>query len=221
MSHDRPVLWQERTRQELNSRLPAGASSKVVGSAEHPSLLDGWSDLDLHLRLPGPVLLVDLLGPSQLWAAEVSVAPDGQVVRAVLSDGRRLDLLVETGRLVLPDLAPDNDVRFLAALAATKLGRGDRLIGTHLVLELLQACLVQAMVLRDRDEGTTVHRTGGRRDRLAAEVARLAQLPLAVEPRPNVVERVVELYGQWRGELERDYAADWGALDALVRRGLA
>ena len=109
---------------------------------------------------------------------------------------------------------------FLAALAVTKLGRGDRLIGTHLVLEILQTCLVQAMLLRDREEETTVHRVGGPRDGLKAEIARLARLPLSVTPRPNIVERAVGMYEQWRGELESDYKADWRGLEAL-RRGLS
>ena len=147
------MAWQEQTFREVCSRLPAAASVDVFGSAADPSPVDGWSDLDLHLRLPAPVELVGLFGPSVIWAAEIREAPNGQVVRAGLADGRRIDLRVEGGRLLSPALPRDNEVRFLAALAATKLGRGDRLIGTHLVLKLLQACLVQAMLLRDRDQG--------------------------------------------------------------------
>lgn len=214
------MVWQQQTFREVASRLPAAAFLEMVGSAADPSLVDGWSDLDLHLRLPFPVRLVDLFGQSVIWAAEISDAPDGQVVRVVLADGRRIDLVVEIGRLVPPALARDNDVRFLAALAVTKLGRGDRLIGTHLVLELMQACLVQAMLLRDRDEGTTVHRTGGPRDSLVAEVAGLTRLPLKVTPRPNIVERTTALYAKWRAELERDYRPDWGGLEGVLRRGL-
>lgn len=146
---------------------------------------------------------------------------EGQAVRTVLTDGRRVDVLVETGRLLLPALAPDNGVRFVAALAASKLGRHDRLIGLHLVLELLQDCLVQAMLLRDRDEATHIHRTGSRRDGLAAEVARIAQLPLDVMVRPNIVEEVVDLYGRWRGQLEPGYQPDWLGVEAVLNRGLA
>jgi hypothetical protein len=221
VGHDRQMLWQQQMAQEVAFRLPTGASLQTFGSVRTPSLVDGWSDLDLLLRLPHPVWLADLLGGRRLWAAEVSAAPAGQVVRAVLTDGRRLDLAVESGQLLLPDLARDNDVRFRAALAATKLGRGDRLIGTHLLLEILQACLVQAMVLRDRDEGTTLHRTGGPRDDLAVAVAGLLQLPLSVLPRPNLVEEAVELYGRWRGQVEADYRPDWEGLRALLVRGLS
>ena len=156
-------MWQHRAIGEIADRLPRGASLRVVGSALDDSLVDGWSDLNVHLRLNSPLELADLLGGVEVWAAEVRRAPEGQVVRAVLVDGRRVDLTVETGLLGTPALARDNEVRFLAALAVTKLGRGDRLIGSHLIFELLQACLVQAMLLRDREQGTTVHRFGDRR----------------------------------------------------------
>lgn len=214
-----PMTWQQQTLVEITGGLPAEAVVEVVGSALDPSLMDGWSDLDLHLRLPRPVELAGLLGAASLWAAEVRDAPEGQVARTVLTDGRRIDFLVEQGRFRLPVLAGDNEVRFLAAMAATKLGRGDQLIGTHLLLELFQQCLVQAMLLRDRDESTTVHRVGGVRDQLAAEVTRLAQLQATTASRPTVVEHAVALYARWRGELESDYVSDWSGLEAVLRLG--
>jgi hypothetical protein len=215
------MVWQLQMVSEVSRRLPSGATLDVVGSAADRSLIDDWSDLDLHLHLPHAVDLGDLLGGPAVWAAEEAVAAEGQVVRVVLADGRRVDFLAEAGRLLLPALAPDNDVRFLAALAVNKLGRRDQLIGLHLVLELLQACLVQAMLLRDRDEGTHIHRAGTERDQLAIDIAQLMQLPLEVAARPNVVERIVDLYGQWRSQLESGYVPDWSGLSALLTRGLA
>ena len=50
--------------------------------------------------------------------------------------------------------------RWNAVVAAAKLGRGDLLIGGHLALEMAQACLVLAMMLRDRAAGTRHHRRG-------------------------------------------------------------
>lgn len=105
-------------------------------------------------------------------------------------------------------------------LAAAELGWGHRLIGLHLVLELQRACLVQAMLLRDRTEGTRCHRSGTARDDLADEVAG-AQLSLDVSSRPNIVEQTVERYGRWRGELEADYRPDWWGLCRLIDLGLA
>lgn len=54
----------------------------------------------------------------------------------VLRDGRRVDPSVDGGPVRAPSLSADNDVRFVAALAATKLSRGDWLIRLHLTLEL-------------------------------------------------------------------------------------
>jgi hypothetical protein len=217
----RNMLWQDQMLRDISSGLPEEAVLEVVGSVEEPALVDGWSDLDIHLRLPECVELTDLLGGDAVWAVEAIDSDAGQVVRAVLADGRRLDIVVEFGRLRLPTLASDNEVRFLAALAVSKLGRGDRLVGGHLVLELLQYCLVQAMLLRDRDEGKTIHRTGTARDALADEVQRLAQLPLEVTARPSVVEQIASSYGQWRQEWEPGYESDWSGLAAVLRRGLA
>lgn len=212
--------WQEELVRDIAGRLPEGAALEVVGSVEQRVLVDGWSDLDLQLRLPESVELMTLLVGSAVWAVEAVDAAKGQVIRVVVADGRRIDVVVEVGRLLLPPLASDNEVRFLAALAVSKLGRHDQLIGGHLVLELLQACLVQAMLLRDQDEASRVHRTGTARDVLAAEVLRLAHLPLQVTVRPNVVEQIVGLYGQWRQEWDGDYEPDWSGLTAVLRRGL-
>jgi hypothetical protein len=68
-----------------------------------------------------------------------------------------------------------NDFRFDAVLAAVKAARSDVLIGAHLTLQLARHILVIAMLLRDRDAGTTHHRFGGSRwDEWAS---RLAQVP--------------------------------------------
>lgn len=60
-----------------------------------------------------------------------------------------------------------------AALAVAKVARNDLLIGTHLTLELARDCLVLAMVLRDREFGTTHHRTGGPHNDVVSQLAPL------------------------------------------------
>jgi hypothetical protein len=47
----------------------------------------------------------------------------------VLVDGRRIDLVVKGGCVLVPSRAADNEFRMVAATAASKLGRGDHLIG--------------------------------------------------------------------------------------------
>jgi hypothetical protein len=214
------VTWQWDLRDELIRRLPESAAAQVLGSATNASQLDGWSDLDLHVDLTAVSGPVDLLGGCQVWAVSEDRSAGQQTLRVVLEDGRRLDLVVKGGVIRRPAQAYDNDVRMMAALAAAKFGRGDDLIGLHLTLELIRSSLVQAMLLRDRDLGTNVHRFGAQRDVLAKEIAGLLHHPLAVVPRPNIVERTVELYGRWRRELDPGYRPDWSGLDAVISRGL-
>jgi predicted nucleotidyltransferase len=50
---------------------------------------------------------------------------------------------------------------FKAMLASYKIVRHDRLIALHLALDLVRDCCVLGMMLRDRTQGTNIHRTGG------------------------------------------------------------
>lgn len=50
---------------------------------------------------------------------------------------------------------------YKATLAIARIARNDLLVGGHLALDLARDCLVLQMVLRDRQEGTTIHRLGG------------------------------------------------------------
>lgn len=215
------MSWQSELADELSGRLSADGEIVVVGSVTSSESLDGWSDLDVHVDLRGASEPVDLLVGLDVWALSEVHSDRQQVVRAVLRDGRRVDLVVEGGTIVVPGTAVDNDVRFVAALAAAKLGRGDHLIGLHLTLDLLRTCLVHAMELRDRELGTTVHRHGSERDAMADDLVQILQGPIGVTPRPNIVEQTVLAYARMRCELDRSYVADWSGLDAVLTRGLS
>jgi len=215
------VTWQLDLHRDMVARLPEAAEVRVAGSASTPHLLDGWSDLDLRLTLHRGLLLSDVVGSNQVWAMEETVTSQSQVLRIIFEDGRWLDLAVDgPGRIQSPILQDSNSFRFVAALAVVKLGRNDRLIGLHLVLELWRSCLVQAMLLRDRDSGTSVHPHGTNRDAMADDLTKLAALSPALTPRPNVVERTAAVYDRWRQELDPDYQPDWSGLSALLERGL-
>lgn len=200
--------------------VPSTADVSVYGSAADPSTLDGWSDLDLRLRLHREVDAAELVPAGQIWAVDDVESEDGRTCRLVLTDGRRVDLSI-AGRHRLTGLPrhPDGEVRFIAVMAAVRLGRGDRLIGLHLTLELLRHSLVEAMLLRDRDRGTTVHRFGSERDRGAETVAELVTAAAQPTPSPDVVERAAELYGRWRSERDPAYRPDWSGLRAVIDRG--
>ena len=216
------TAWQAELRDQIVARLGDEAHVRTYGSMATPNLIDSWSDLDLRLDLPGTVDIVDLLAPAEVWAFEDVTARDGdQVVRMILNDGRRLDLHVEgPGRVSMSPPTDDNAVRFLAGMAAVKIGQKDQLIGLHLTLEVLRHCLEQAMLIRDRDTQTVVHRRGIGLDERAVEVAELASRSLAVVPRPNTIERAAELYGRWRVDLDAGYRPDWSGLRRVIDRGL-
>ena len=169
-------------QRELADRLPEMAAVSLAGSGLSPEQLDQWSDLDLHLDLAGRAEPVDLFVGLYIWAVSDDVASGQQVLRVVLGDGRRVDLVVEGGRVSVPAQSADNDIRMIAALAAAKLGRGELLISLHLTLELMRACLVQAMLLRDRDVGTTAHRFGSERDATAYRLIERLRRPLGATP---------------------------------------
>jgi hypothetical protein len=203
------------------SRVADVAQLRILGSARQPELMDRWSDVDVGLVLSG--------------------AGDGRsTCRVVLDDGRRLDLIVgaadqfdrvggrraysdgrphadATATLTVTD-PPDasvNGARFVAALAVVKYGRGDLLIGSHLPLELAQLRLVQAMLLRDRDEETTSHRFGTHRDDLAAETWSAPQC--GNEAGAVRIQRLVEQFDQLHSELDNRYVPDWSGLVSLTR----
>lgn len=59
---------------------------------------------------------------------------------------------------------------FKAMLASYKVIRNDRLIALHLALDLVRDCCVMGMMLRDRAEGTNIHREGGPGNNVVAKL---------------------------------------------------
>jgi hypothetical protein len=95
-----------------------------------------------------------------------------------------------------------NGFWFKAVVAVQKVVRGDVLVALHLSLELVQECCVLAMMLRDRETGTTKHRDGVGDD-LVAELARTRQ-PYAAAGILDSIEQSAEAFdrlaGRWVGE---------------------
>lgn len=191
-----------------------GADVEPFGSVTAPALLDGWSDLDVIITHCGVFDVQEAL-QGRLWAFQSSADGDTQVVRAVFADGRRVDATIRGARGILPEPAADNDVRFDAALAAVRFGRGSRLIGLHLTMGIISEALVHRMVAADRSAGTTHHRAATRFDEDASSALEALEEPLG----PSTALRVYELYGAWRSETEPRYAADPIGLRAVIARG--
>ena len=206
------MTWQE----ELVARLRldrALTDVKPYGSSSSGEGVDGWSDLDVVVGSTAHREVEEVLG-APLWAWQEALEDD-QRLRLVLRDGRRVDLRVEGVPMRLPRPPVDVAVRFDAALAACRIGRGAELIGLHLLLGVLREALLQGMLLADREAGTTHHRAGTAEDRRVAEVGALIARPLHVE----AAAEAYGLFGRWRAELDASYAADPSGLEAVLARG--
>jgi hypothetical protein len=179
--------WQRGTLAVLGglaSRDARISDFRVHGSASGTAAsADRWSDLDVLITAMDPVTVAEdfarQIGSclSPVFAASRSGDLSRYCVRLVLRDLRRIDVTATAPARDDQDpadatLSKDpadavaeviNDFRFHAVLAAVKAARGDVLIGAHLTLQLARHLLVIAMLLRDRDAGTTHHRFGGSR----------------------------------------------------------
>ncbi|WP_323188816.1 acetyltransferase [Brachybacterium halotolerans] len=207
--------WQLRTLSDLRAALP-GAEVEAYGSATDPASLDAWSDLDVRIRTDAPVDVAAALG-APIWTFQHSTTEERTVVRTVLADGRAVDLSILEGSAVLPEPPSDAAVRFDAALAATRFGRGNELIGLHLTLGVLRETLVQGMLLADRSEGTDHHRFATGEDARARDVLRALQGPLT----PWTALEAFSHFAARLREVDPSYRPDATGLEALIRRGTA
>lgn len=168
--------------------------------------VDVWSDLDVRVVARGPLDVEELLG-TRLWAWQQ--ADDGAQLRLLTDDGRFVDLAVDGATMLLPPAPADLAVRFDAALAMLRLGRGNRLIGLHLVLGTAREALVTSMRTADAATGTVHHRLPTAWDARADEVAALCAGPLG----PETALAAYELAARWDGR-----PAEADGLRALLRR---
>jgi len=225
--------WQRRTLPVLAGLAAADARIRdfqVHGSASGPAWsTDRWSDLDVLITAADPVMAAEdfacQIGRclSPVFAANRSGSSRRYCVRLVLRDLRRIDVtaIVAPGDERGRDLAergqgqPPADAvaklignfQFDAVLAAVKAARGDVLIGAHLTLQLARHVLEMALLLRDRDAGTTHHRFGGSRwDEWASR--------LAVAPAPYTPAGITGAIRFYTTMLD-DIAAYWAPLPLL------
>lgn len=203
----------------------AAFGSSVTGE------MDAWSDLDVRLvvssatysRMFPAVEWLAPLGP--IWAISQRLDPHGGTTRLVFRDGRRLDLRFEIEGDAVPEASlPESDsalmglereFRFIAVLAIAKLARNDLLIGAHLVLELERFALVVAMLLRDRDLGTTTHRRGGLHNEV---VSRIGGPGETANDWLSRIEQAMMVFGDLAGQLDTGWRADWEPLRGFLDR---
>lgn len=205
--------WQLRTLEHLHRALPS-STLEPYGSAASPELLDGWSDLDVVVHATAPFDVARVLGGT-VWALQDSSDKAGvQIVRVVMTDGRRVDLSVPGGGACLPAPTADNSQRFDSALAASRFGRGSDLIGLHLVLGVLRDALVQSMLRADHLTGTSHHRSS------ALDIGAESSLELIRAPlRPGTALAVYRHYSDVRAEVDPTYVPDHSGLTHLLALG--
>ncbi len=240
--------WQQDTVRDLRAiaaGLPIDDVIVIGSTADEPDRLDAWSDLDVVVVANAGA--ADTLWPDVSWlgglgdvaACSQSARPPGGTSRLLLTDGRRVDVIVTdtvsaTGRraeLAAFSSAADTDgsvdtadldeianhLLFDAALATVKAARGERLISTHLAIGLLQRCLEAAMVVRDLAE-RTAHHTGPRRHDALADL--LPDVPAA--PRPgdvlHLVGRSLDCFAEVVAAAPNPPAFPRQAVDALLAR---
>jgi len=206
--------WQTDLLERIRAQVPGGSTVEPYGSVTEPGTLDGWSDVDVTLTLTADVDAEALLDGTP-WAWHEHETETTQTLRLVLVDGRRVDLTVQGERIRLPTAPEDNSVRFDAALAAVRFGRGNDLIGMHLVLGIVRTALVDVMVAIDRATGTDHHRSGSPLDARAAEAQALLAGPLG----PDLALRAAEFAGRCRTEIDPGHRADWSGLRAVIALG--
>ena len=205
--------WQTDLLASLTDALPC-ARIDPYGSVTDPALLDGWSDLDIVITSREDFAIEEAV-QGRFWAFQSTIDADARVVRAVLTDGRRIDLTIHGADGKLPSPPIDNDVRFDAALAAVRFGRGSHLIGLHLTLGVIREALVHRMVAADQAVGKAHHRS---RTRYDADATRALEV-LGESLGPQTALDAYELYGVWRSATEPAYSADPVGLEAVIDRG--
>ncbi len=89
---------------------------------------------------------------------------DDTLTRAILTPSPALEVAAER----FAQMA--NDFWFKGMLATSKVMRNDLLIALHLALDLIRDTCVLEMMLRDREQGTSHHRTGGRGNTFVAHL---------------------------------------------------
>lgn len=79
-----------------------------------------------------------------------------------------------------------NNFWFVASLSLYKVMRNDLLIAQHLALDLYKDCLSLGMILRDRETGSNIHKTGG----VGNDIAKNLDIPLERITQLNVLNLI-------------------------------
>lgn len=105
---------------------------------------------------------------------------------------------------------------YRASVASLKVARNDLLIGFHLCCSLLQDLAVLAMLMRDRAEATTLHRTGGTWNTLIEAL----QMPASPPSRAHLlvsIDQSCRTFDQMAMQWSSDYQARYPQFRAFFQ----
>ena len=94
-----------------------------------------------------------------------------------------------------------NDFVFKGMLAVSKIGRAELLVALHLSLDMIRDCLVLAMMIRDRENGSDHHRDGSEGNHFI-ELLQATQQPYTANGILDSIERSAQAFddlaSKWR-----------------------
>lgn len=126
---------------------------------------------------------------SNLWQNIKVIYSDSEVTRTLLGSEYIPEKPKEFSKKQFQDLV--NNFWFISSLSLSKVIRNDLLIALHLALDLYKECLLLAILIRDKETGTTIHKTGGIGNDLAKNI------DIALEDiSPEAVLNLLEQCGQ-------------------------
>jgi hypothetical protein len=141
-------------------------------SGTHRLLLGDGRRIDL-IVLSEPALEQE--GFQALWRPSLVLFSRSQVLDRYLQQSAELAVFAPLSDQAFAALV--DGFWYRASVASLKVGRNDLLIGLHLCCGLIQDLAVLVMVMRDRAESSTIHRTGGTWNALIEELHMPANPP--------------------------------------------
>ncbi|MCL1807859.1 MAG: hypothetical protein FWG31_09180 [Oscillospiraceae bacterium] len=174
-------LWQVKAADEMAGFMRGFLPVEEIdfyGSMLDRGSLDIFSDIDMEVHLQtnsdfNMKYVIRILSEhSDVFGYETHIKDESELLRICFENGWRFDIsfmVKRQGQLPIHVFADEidrvvNQFWFMASGVLVKIGRGDFLIASHLVLELCQLIITVQMLIRDREKNTNIHRFGDRED---------------------------------------------------------
>ena len=177
--------WQIKAADEITDfirkHIP-NVNIKIYGSLLNKDLIDVFSDVDMEVHVQNDsnfniknfICMISMFSKHySVFGYELHAKEKNELLRICFENGWRFDISFmhynnfDSLSIEGVDNEIDNIINqfwFMASSVLIKIGRGDYLIASHLVLELCQLVIVIQMLVRDKAKSTNVHRYGDKED---------------------------------------------------------